>query len=84
MAYGYKGNLPKDVVVPSNITRFANSIFDKATNIESLELSFVGLSNEESGTNALFGAIFSNENYDGSIAITQKYGENQNITFIKV
>ena len=81
LAYGYKGNLPKDVVVPSNITRFANSIFDKATNIESLELSFVGLSNEESGTNALFGAIFSNENYDGSIAITQKYGENQNITF---
>lgn len=81
LAYGYKGNLPNNVVIPSNITRFANSIFDKATNIESLELSFVGLSNEESGTNALFGAIFSNENYDGSIAITQKYGENQNITF---
>ena len=61
----------KKIIVPNTIKNLDEGVFAGSSSLESIELSFVGNSSENS--QYPFGYIFGTEEYEGSLAVEQKY-----------
>ena len=72
----------KEVVIPSTVTKIEAGAFEGCSGLTSIELPFVGTSNEATGEKALFGSIFGTTYNSDTRETLQHYYDNYQVYYI--
>ncbi len=63
----------ESINIPASVTFIGPSAFYACGNLKSMTIPFVGESRESSGVSGMFGYIFGQEEYSGSVKVSQSY-----------
>ncbi len=66
------------VDIPDSVTSIGSSAFSGCSGLNSITIPFVGYSESEAGSSALFGYIFGTSSYTGGTAVKQYYSSSSN------